>query len=68
MNNDAVPSHLRDARRIGQLEAVLTYLPHDVMFSPHFENVAIEDRVKIAKALEKVIADKLSRLDTTIKK
>jgi len=40
MNNDAVPSHLRDARRIGQLEAVLTYLPHDVMFSPHFENVA----------------------------
>jgi hypothetical protein len=56
-------SHLEDARRIGQLEATLKMLPHTVMFSPHFENVPVEERLKVSKALELVISDKFKQLE-----
>ena len=56
-------SHSQDARRIGQLEATLKMLPHSVMFSPHFESVPIEERIKVAKALELLINDSLKTLD-----
>ena len=56
-------SHSQDARRIGQLEATLKMLPHSVMFSPHFESVPIEERIKVAKALELLINDSLKTLE-----
>jgi len=50
---------ISDAQRIGQLEGIIKNLPHDVMFSPIFENVPIEQRLEMSKLLKALVATKL---------
>jgi len=52
------------ARQAGNLEGLLKMMPHQIIFAPEFQNIDIEHRMQVSKAMEKLVQRKLSEIST----